>query len=105
MNLKEAIAGSVEKWRALLDGEAALDTALHWCSLCRFYGADQALCDCCKPCLLYLSGNGCLELDSPFVVIHDAYEDDDTRTINHPSIRPHAEAMYAALLDIQRQHE
>ena len=108
MELKEAIAGSVEKWRALLAGERDLEWAFRCCGLCYLgmigsLGFDTVgMCECCP---LFLSGNGCLEDGSSFLLAKKACDEVGFSDINHPLIRPHAEAMYAALLKIQREHD
>ena len=104
MNKKDAIAGSVEKWRKLLAGEMAAGEAFNQCSLC-CYTRDVAgrWRFHCPMCPLYQVGLGCCEDDSPFVAMQDAWDEDEARTIDHPAIRPHAEAMYAALLAIQEE--
>ncbi len=107
MDLKEAIAGSVEKWRALLAGEKELWAAFSQCSLCYYdndtRGHDGEMCDACP---LFLAGKGCCEDGSSFNSLQGLVDGSESEyDINHPEIRPHAEAMYKALLDIQEQHE
>ena len=104
MELKKAIAGSVEKWRALLAGDSHLGGAFHLCSLCE-YTALIGDCLDCSLCPLGTSGHRCLKDGSSFLSMKEACEEVGYNDINHPAIRPHAEAMYAALLDIQREHD
>ena len=106
LGLKKAIAESVEKWRALLAGESPLIVAFHQCSLC-WYTSRITCCTRfdCAICPLGRSGHGCLEEGSLFFSMKEACEKVGHDDINHPAIRPHAEAMYAALLDLQREYD